>query len=137
VLSDWEQDVLRAALAPILRDIGATGAIVPQIVPEAHERRDEAVCAWIDEGNGLGCGIWVPLYGESAAHQVCWLAEQFVEWESEKLADVGRPAVWPPCPDHPGAHPLWPEFDGESAVWQCTTSERVVSRIGALPRGTG
>jgi hypothetical protein len=136
-LSDGEEAVLASALAPILRDIRAAGAILPVIVPAAHEDRgDDYVCAWITFGARDGTGIWVPVAG-SAADQVFWLAEQMVEWECEKLADAGRSPAWPPCPDHPGKHPLRPEVKGELAVWQCPKSERLVSEIGALPAGDG
>jgi hypothetical protein len=135
-LTDGEEAVLREAMAPILRDIRATGAILPAIVPEAHEDRGEDyICAWITEG-ALGTGIWVPVAG-SRADQIFCVAEQLVEWECEKLADAGRPAAWPPCPEHPGRHPLRPEVTGELAVWQCPESERLVSKIGALRAGVG
>jgi hypothetical protein len=132
-LTDGEEAVLREAMAPILRDISATGGILPVIAPEAHEDRGEDyVCGWITFGARDGTGIWVPVAG-SRANQVCWLAEQMVEWECEKLADAGRPAAWPPCPEHPGRHQLRPEAKGNRAVWLCAESEHVVSSIGGLP----
>jgi hypothetical protein len=136
-LTDSEEAMLRGAMAPILRDIGATGGILPVLVPEAHEDRgDDHVCAWITFGARDGTGIWVPVAG-SAANQVFWLAEQMVDWECEKLADAGRSPAWPPCPDHPGRHPLLPDLDGDSAVWKCVVSARVVSKIGAFPAREG
>ncbi len=136
-LTDGEEAVLQSALAPILRDIRATGAIMPVIVPEAHEDRGEGyVCAWITFGTRDGTGIWVPVAGP-AANRVFWLAEQMVEWECEKLADAGRSPAWPPCPDHPGQHPLRPDLKGDSALWKCPAREYVVSKIGAFPARDG
>jgi hypothetical protein len=132
-LTDREQQQLQAALAPILRDMRATGAVLPDIVPEAHEDRGEDfVCAWIDDGDLGGCGIsvWIT---ESPADQVSQLAEQLVEWAND--VQLGRTAVWPPCPDHPGRHPLWPDSEDGRAVWKCTNSDLVVCTIGALPGG--
>jgi hypothetical protein len=130
-LTDREQQQLQAALAPMLRDMRATGAVLPDIVPEAHEDRGEAfVCAWIDDGDLGGCGIsvWIT---ESPADQVSQLAEQLVEWAND--VQSGRTATWPPCPDHPDGHALWPDCEDGRAVWKCSTSDRVVCAIGALP----
>jgi hypothetical protein len=90
--NDREQAQLQAVLAPILRDMRATGAPLPDIVPEALEHRGEDyVCAWITEGDGSGCGIWAPVTG-APEDRVFWLAEQVAEWASD--AQSGREPEW-------------------------------------------
>ncbi len=128
-LTDQERAQLQAALAPILRDMRATGAPLPDIVPEARfDRGEEFVCAWITEGGRQGCGItvWVSM---PLAEQVSGLAEQLAEWASDE--QLGRTPPWPACPDHPGEHHLWPDTEAGQAVWKC--GDQAVSRIGALP----
>ena len=58
-LTDGEKAVLRRAIAPLLRDMEATGQSLPDIREEAHhDRGEDAVCAWIWEpGERYGQGI--------------------------------------------------------------------------------
>jgi hypothetical protein len=130
-LSESEQAQLQAALTPILRDMRATGAVLPDILPEARfDRGEEFVCAWITDGDGMGCGIRICVTTPLAS-QVWDLAGQLVEWAND--IQVGRRTPWPQCPDHAGTHPLWPDIEAGSAVWKCENSDRIVCRIGALP----
>jgi hypothetical protein len=65
--------------------------------------------------------------------QIAWVADQVQEWAVEELWTAGQPTNWPPCPEHPGTHPLAPAVHGGAAEWMCPKSERVVSEIGRLP----
>jgi hypothetical protein len=131
-LADSERGVIRAAFAPVLRDLRATGAIVPEVREEAHDDRTaEAVSAWVTSGDGSGMGVWVSL-ADSPAERVAQLAEQLQEWEVEQLCWAGRSATWPECPEHPGSHPLEPVVAGGIAVWRCPRSQRAAGTIGGL-----
>ena len=68
--------VLRAVLAPVLADLAASGVSPPDIREEAHEDREESVCAWIQGPGITGEGISVIL-DRSPAEQVAELAERF------------------------------------------------------------
>jgi hypothetical protein len=134
-LTDAERSVLDAAMAPVLRDLRAVGAIVPEVRYEALEDRGpDCVCALIGPaGQSLGSqGIWVAA-GSSPAEQVAGLAEQVQEWEVEALAAAGMPATWPECPEHPDSHPLQPvvSHDGR-ASWRCPRRGLTVGAIGEL-----
>jgi hypothetical protein len=131
-LSGREKAVLREAVAPVLRDLEATGQTLPDIREEAHEDRGEdAVCAWIPHpGGGGGESISVELYcGE--AYRLFYLAEQLQSWKNDELIDARR-RPWPECPDHPGPCTLSPDVRDEVAVWCCPDSGRVIAAIGTL-----
>lgn len=139
-LTDGERSVLDAALAPVLRDLRAAGAIVPEVRHEALEDRGpHYVCAIIGPaGQSLGSqGVWVAV-GSPAAERVAWLAEQVQEWEVEALAAAGRPATWPECPEHPDSHPLEPVVSADGrASWRCPRSGVTVGAIGELSASGG
>jgi hypothetical protein len=132
-LSDAERAELRATLEPILRDLRSSGAIMPDIVEEAHDDRGpDCVSAWIQTPGGAGSrGIGV-LVSLPAQERLADLADQLQEWEVEELAAAGRPATWPECPQHPSTHPLAPETRGGQATWCCPASGQAITVIGAL-----
>jgi hypothetical protein len=132
-LTEPEQTELRANTEPVLRDMRASGAIVPDIREQALDvLGPDAVCAWIQHPRNTGSmGIRVRL-DLPPAERLADLAEQLQEWEVEELAATGRPATWPECPSHPNSHPLSPESHDGEAVWSCPVSGQVMARIGAL-----
>jgi hypothetical protein len=66
---------------------------------------------------------------------VVQVADTLQEEIVEELCRLGRPAVWPECPDHPDSHPLKPiDLDG-TAMWVCPRTERLVAAIGTLTGG--
>jgi hypothetical protein len=133
-LTDAERAELRANLEPLLGDMRGSGAIVPDILEEAHDDLGpDCVCAWIQSpGGGAGSqGIRVQV-ALPAPERLADLADQLQEWEVEELAAAGRPATWPECPQHPDTHPLAPRALGDQAVWCCPASGQAISVIGAL-----
>lgn len=131
-LTDEEAAVLWDAVAPVLRDMDATGQARPDIRADAHsDRGADAVCGWIQEPDGVcGQGITAGLNCAPADH-FYYLAEQFQDWACDVQYDPAR-RPWPVCPDHPGTHPLEPETHDDVAVWYCPQTLRVVADIGAL-----
>lgn len=138
-LSEEERGELAQVMDPVLTDVRAAGAIVPEVHYEAWEERPDQVCAFIvppglspqDRHTG-GRGVWVARFGP-AGERLAELAGQVQEWEVEALAEAGRPATWPECPEHPASHPLAPHAESaERAVWSCPRSHRVVAGIGEL-----
>lgn len=108
-LTDAERAELRENLEPVLRDMRSSGAIVPDILEEAHDDfGPDCVCAWIQTPGGAGSrGIRVQV-SLLAPERLGDVADQLQEWEIEELAAAGRPATWPECPQHPDTHPLAP-----------------------------
>jgi hypothetical protein len=139
-LTESEREVILKAMAPVLRDLEVSGAIVPDVRYEAHadEGRDgrEGVHAWIKGDDTSGWNVWTPTEESSPAEQVWWLAQQVQEWEIEELWHEGRSTTWPECPEHPNSHPLEPGIDGgDTAVWRCPISQNISCAIGELGSG--
>ena len=85
--------VLANALAPVMRDIEATGVPAPD--------------------------------------RIAMVADQVQEWVIEALWATA-PTNWPPCPDHPGTHPLSANVANGAAVWTCPKDGSSFVAIGAL-----
>jgi hypothetical protein len=140
-LTDAERVVLRATLEPILRDLRSSGAIVPDVVEEAHDDPGpDRVAAWIQppsnpDSQGVGSQCIYVQVDLAAPERLAELADQIQEWEVEELCAAGRPATWPECPQHPDSHPLAPEARGVQAAWCCPRTGQVIDPIGALRPG--
>jgi hypothetical protein len=137
-LTDAERGLLQAAAEPILRDLRTSGAIVPDVVAEAHDDTGpDRVAAWIQppgraDARSVGSqGIYVQI-DVSPPERLADLADQIQEWEVEELCAAGRPATWPECPQHPNTHPLTPEALRDQAAWCCPRTGQVIGAIGAL-----
>jgi hypothetical protein len=132
-LPSGDRSVLDAALAPVLRDLRATGAIVPEVRYETWEDRGpDYVCAFIaPPGQAVGGqGVRVAV-AQPVGERVARLAEQVQEWGVEALAAAGRPATWPECPEHPASHPLEAAVSPDgTAIWRCPRSGRAIDAIG-------
>jgi len=111
-LTEADRAELRANLEPVVCDMRSSGAIVPDILEEAHDDfGPDCVCAWIQTPGGAGSqGIRVQV----------------------SLPVPERLATWPECLQHPDNHPLAPQARGDQAVWCCPASGQVISVIGAL-----
>jgi len=136
-LTESERLVIARAIAPVLHDLEASGAIVPDVRYEAHadEGHDgrEGVHAWIKGDDTSGWDVWTPTEESSLAEQVWWLAQQVQEWEIEELWHEGRSTTWPECPEHPNSHPLEPGVDGtDTPVWRCPSTQEAICAIGTL-----
>jgi len=132
-LTENESAVFRESVGPVLRDIEASGAILPRIKEETYEGvGDEFASVWVWGSDGTGMGLVMPSE-RLAAERSVRMAEQVQEWEIEELAAAGRSATWPECPDHPNSHPLDPMVDDQNrAVWRCPRSGDVICEIGTL-----
>ncbi len=133
-LSQPERTDFDAVMDPVLADLQTAGAIVPEVRYEAWEDHPDYVFAFIGPpGETAGSqGVRVERSGR-AGLRLAELAEQVQGWEVEALAEAGRPATWPECPEHPGSHPLEPCAESaERAIWRCPRSHRVVCTIGEL-----
>lgn len=130
-LSARQAAILWEAVAPLLRDMEATGHALPDIRAEAHaDRGTGIVCAWIRDPGGAGRDISVLPPGQRG-DQLYDLAEQLQDWAGDVLVDPAR-RPWPNCPAHPGDHRLEPEATGDTAVWWCPQTAQVIAEIGAL-----
>ncbi len=132
-LTDHERDVLSPILNIVLRDMKASGAILPAIEDQTHEDLDEDfVGALVRSPDGVSA-VGIRIQASSPeAEQLVDLAAQLQEWEVEELSAAGRPAAWPECPEHPNSHPLSPELRDGAGVWCCPRTGEVVSAIGTL-----
>jgi len=130
-LNEADAAVLRAALAPVLRDLAAAGLSLPDVREEVHEDREWSVCAFIRDPGGTGQGISV-MRERSFAEQVWELAGQVQQWATDIQVDPERPSQWPLCPEHRRAHALGADFRSDTAVWVCPETDRAVALIGAL-----
>jgi hypothetical protein len=137
-LTDTARGQLEANLAPVLRDMTATQAVVPEIREEAHEDLGpNMVSAWIQGSDGIsGSGLRVDM-ALPAADRLADIAEQLQEWEVEELASAGRSATWPECPEHPNSHPLEPRVQAGAAVWVCPRNGRVEYPVGGVAPADG
>jgi hypothetical protein len=132
-LTDAARGQLHDDLAPVLNDIRATGAIVPEIREEEHkDLGQDMVSAWLQGPDGVtGMGLRVNM-ALPAADRLADVADQFQEWEVEELAAAGRSATWPECPEHPKSHPLSPQVRDGAAVWSCPRNGQVEYPIGGM-----
>jgi hypothetical protein len=132
-LTDAVRNQLHDNLAPVLNDIRATGAIVPEIREEEHkDLGQDMVSAWLQGPDGVtGMGLRVNM-ALPTADRLADIADQFQEWEVEELAAAGRPATWPECPEHPKSHPLSPQVRDGAAVWSCPRNGHVEYPIGGM-----
>jgi hypothetical protein len=130
-LSARQATMLWEAVAPLLHDMEATGQALPDIRAEARGGPGRGVVrAWIQGPGGTGSSLTV-LSDVQRADQLSDLAEQLQDWAGSVQADPQRHG-WPDCPAHPGEHRLDPDATGETAVWSCPQTMRVIAEIGAL-----
>jgi hypothetical protein len=123
--------VLSETLEIVLGDLTATTALAPRIVDREWDDLPGRAGAFVYAEDGSGQGIAVTVDNDQGARQA-ELADQIQEWAVEELNRLGKPAVWPECPEHPDSHPLDPVYDGTHAVWRCPKTGHTVSPIGEL-----
>jgi hypothetical protein len=79
--------------------------------------------------DGSGTGIRVELLAPEA-ERVAMIADQVQEWVIEELWG-SAPTNWPPCPNHPGSHPLAASAR-DVAMWSCPADGTPVAPVGSL-----
>lgn len=123
---------LSEPLAPVLHDLGHSGAPVPDVRDEPWSDFPDQVTAMLHDTDGTAQGVSV-MAVDSLPERIASVADQVQEWAVEALWRAGRPATWPECPEHPNAHPLAAAVEKGRAVWICPTTRHLVSEIGRLP----
>lgn len=124
-------DVLRLSLAPVLRDVAASGVPMPDIRDKVWTRQSHIASAMMWSRTGGGTGVQVDLTA-SEPDRVAHVADQVQEWVIEELWGHA-PTNWPVCPGHPATHPLSAGTAGDVAAWVCPHDGTRVAAIGALP----
>jgi hypothetical protein len=66
------------------------------------------------------------------ADRLVHVADQVQEVVLEELWQLGLPATWPECPEHPASHPLTPVLTSAGPSWQCPKSRNTIAMIGEL-----
>jgi hypothetical protein len=123
--------VLAEALAPALRDLGNSGAPVPDVRDRQWSDVPGQVTAMLHDVDGTAQGVSA-MAAEPLPQRIASVADQVQEWAVEALWRAGRPATWPECPGHPGSHPLAATVRENHAVWICPKTGRVAHEIGRL-----
>jgi hypothetical protein len=87
---------LSEALAPVLRDLGNSGA-GPRCPRPAVVERPRTGMEMLHDTDGTAQGVYA-MAVESLPQRVASVADQVQEWAVEALWRAGRPATWPECP---------------------------------------
>ncbi|WP_121191740.1 hypothetical protein [Motilibacter peucedani] len=122
---------LEAALTVLLRDLSAPGGVVPDVRDVPWQPYPGTASCMLHAADGSGMGVFIEL-GRPTAEQVAHLADQVQEWAVEALWTLSASTSWPPCPHHPGSHPLQAEEHDGRAVWCCPVDRHVVTEVGRL-----
>ena len=118
------------ALEPVLRDLRTAGPPVPRIEGSDWPGDDGVAGAMLWRADGTGAGVSV-VPDRPFAEQVAHVAEMVQEWAIDGLWGTER-TNWPPCPEHPGTHPLEIRLTGAGAGWTCPRTGVTVCRVGEL-----
>jgi hypothetical protein len=122
--------ILVDALGPVLRDLRATGVPEPEIRDEDWADDPELATAMLCNASGGCTGVRVDR-GEPEPERIAMMADQVQEWVIEELWPTA-PTNWPPCPDHPGTHPLTAKVAKGVAMWTCPGDGSPFVAVGAL-----
>lgn len=125
--------MLSEALAPVLRDLENSGALLPDIRDKQWSDFDGQVTAMLYGPDGSGQGVFV-MAGESLPERITSVAGQVQEWAIEAYWHAGKSASWPECPEHPRSHPLTPVLGEGRSGWACPRTGHVICGVGRLPR---
>lgn len=122
--------VLESALVPVLRDMRTAGVPEPDVRDDdwANDPAIATAMLWSVDGSGTGLRVDrdVP-----EPDRIAIVADQVQEWVIEELWPTA-PTNWPPCPDHPGTHPLTAKVVNGAAIWACPADGSPVVAVGAL-----
>jgi hypothetical protein len=124
--------LLRAALAPVLRDIERTAAPMPTVTAGRNDE-PELPYRYADlsrpEGGDSGAGVDT---SQPERTRVVSAAEDVQDWMVHYLWQERMPTNWPVCPRHSSTHPLTPVERDDAAVWICPDDQVVIAPIGSL-----
>ena len=104
----------------VLRDLAVPGGVTPA----AMTQKPGHIFLYGVDGSAAGIDPTLPL---------AELASRVQDWAVEDLWTRRLPTNWPPCPEHPGTHPLSAAPLGDRAVWRCPSSGTEIAEVGSLP----
>jgi len=120
-------DLLDGALAPVLRDVRATGAPEPGVDGYGWVDDPTVASAMLRGDTGLIVVVDVP-----EANRIAAAADQVQEWVIEELWGSST-TNWPACPHHRASHPLRPVVLDGVATWICPNDGDPIGPVGSLP----
>ncbi|MFC3991044.1 hypothetical protein [Actinoplanes siamensis] len=118
-------------LQPIVHDVNRCSP-VRVVVREPPVRDRSGSALWVRVAGASGAIGFVPQPGAALVERTFTQADQVHDWVLECLPELGFPAVWPECPEHPGTHPLGVVLRDGVVVWACPRSGTVHARVGGL-----
>jgi len=121
-------EALRRSLEPVLHDIRASGAPMPDVRDQEWADDGASAMLWSSDGSGSGVRVDATAPEED---RIVMVADQVQEWVIKEL--WGQAATnWPPCPSRPASHPLTASRRGGVAVWTCPRDGTPFSPVGSL-----
>ena len=122
---------LSEALEPVLHDLRSHSLTEPDIEDRDWTGVPEHPSAMLWSPDGSGTGVYVNRE-EPVFAQIASVAGEVQEWVIEELRGERSATNWPPCPHHPGSHPLNAVVRNQAAVWICPVQQSAVAVIGTL-----
>lgn len=119
------------ALAPALDDLRHTTDGKLELRPEDWSDSPDQITAMLWDPDGSGTGVSV-MRNDSKAQRIVAAADQLQEAAIDALRSFGRATAWPPCPQHPGGHPLRAALHDGKPSWVCPALGEPVAKIGGL-----
>jgi hypothetical protein len=118
-------------LRPILHDVNTASPVrVLVCAPPPGDRH--AAAFWLAVAGTSGHIGFTPAPGDDLVELMSRAADQLHDWILECLPELGLPAVWPECPEHPARHPLQVDVRDRVAVWVCPHTGTGHARVGDL-----
>lgn len=124
-------ELLRQALVPVLHDLETDVVAAP--LTEAFDwdgDPDWPSVMMLRSPTGNQMGVQVSGLAPMS-ERIASVAEQVQVFVFEELWGRSQ-SDWPPCPRHPGAHPLRAMVQDDVAVWVCPVDNLLASVIGTL-----
>ena len=121
---------MRRSIEPILRDLQSAGIAQPRIEAADWSGSSDWPSVMLWSPSGSGAGVQVSRLARTS-EQVASVADQVRDFVIEELwshASTNRP----PCPRHPGTHPMKALAQDDVAAWVCPVDDTMMSIIGSL-----
>ncbi|AEV82798.1 hypothetical protein ACWT_1779 [Actinoplanes sp. SE50] len=124
-------------LRPILRDLRVASPMRVTVAETTGRGSGGAAASgqpefWLRVAGASGLVGHVPHPADPLYQRVATAADQLHDWLLECLPELGLPAVWPECPEHPATHPLTVGIADDVPVWKCPRTGTVHAELGAL-----